>query len=317
MVPLGDQDQVYDAYLAGKWISPMHPQIVRDDPGDCPICGMDLVSTEQYGYTTDPVPQPEVLVVPRSAVLMTGSTSLVYVETEQGRFEIRPIKLGPLLRNEAVILGGVAAGERVATSGNFLIDSQMQLAGKPSLIDPQRAIARTPVQEGPLTLEAAESQWIKGPTGEKLEQIYRVYAALVTRLAEDEVPTEAEVDAALGLAEQLANAADFPEPLRVIALQLAQDVAHLHHRPLEEAREQFKTVSGHILRLASAARGENAATELIHYYCGMVPSGSADWLQVTQPTANPYMGSKMLRCATYENLLTLPPPPMEQDDNQK
>jgi hypothetical protein len=37
-----------------------------------------------------------------------------------------------------VIRSGVKQGEQVATRGNFLIDSQMQLAGNPSLIDPSR-----------------------------------------------------------------------------------------------------------------------------------------------------------------------------------
>jgi hypothetical protein len=38
----------------------------------------------------------------------------------------------------AIILDGVKLGETVATDGNFLIDSQMQLGGKPSLMDPSR-----------------------------------------------------------------------------------------------------------------------------------------------------------------------------------
>lgn len=29
------------------WVCPMHPQIIRDQPGVCPICGMDLVEMEQ------------------------------------------------------------------------------------------------------------------------------------------------------------------------------------------------------------------------------------------------------------------------------
>ncbi len=31
-------------HLDPKYVCPMHPQIVRDDPGSCPICGMDLVA---------------------------------------------------------------------------------------------------------------------------------------------------------------------------------------------------------------------------------------------------------------------------------
>ncbi len=306
LIPLGEQAQVYDADLAGKWISPMHPQIIRDQPGSCPICGMDLVPTQQYGYSSEPLPQPEVLVIPRRAVLLTGSTSLVYVETEPGRFEIRPVELGPLLQNEAVILSGVEEGEQVAVSGNFLIDSQMQLAGKPSLIDPQRAIARKPEQTGPLKLAVADTQRIAGETGAQLEQLYSAYSAVVTVFAADQLPTGEQVDAVQQLSQQLSQSDDLPAPLQELASQINTDVAHLHHRPLEQAREQFKTVSGHVLQLAAAARGEQAEAELIHFYCSMVPSGNANWLQLEKPTANPYMGSKMLRCATHEQRLPLP-----------
>lgn len=31
-------------HLDPKYVCPMHPQIVRDEPGTCPICGMDLVA---------------------------------------------------------------------------------------------------------------------------------------------------------------------------------------------------------------------------------------------------------------------------------
>jgi Cu(I)/Ag(I) efflux system membrane fusion protein len=126
--PIGPQGKVFDADLAGKWISPMHPQIISDQPGQCPICGMDLVPTSQYGFAAEAIPQPESLYVPRSAVLLAGGNSVVYVETEPGRFQIRPVVLGPILRDKIVILSGVKVDERVATSGNFLIDSQMQLA---------------------------------------------------------------------------------------------------------------------------------------------------------------------------------------------
>ena len=56
-----------------------------------------------------------------------------------GRFEIRRVVTGPTSGESIVIVKGVAEGEKVATSGNFLLDSQMQLAGNPSLIDPSRA----------------------------------------------------------------------------------------------------------------------------------------------------------------------------------
>lgn len=80
-----------------------------------------------------------VLVVPRSAVLSNGGHSVVYVETERGRFEIRHVTVGATSGNQVAVLDGLNEGEQVATAGSFLIDSQMQLAGNPSLIDPLKA----------------------------------------------------------------------------------------------------------------------------------------------------------------------------------
>lgn len=137
-VPAVPRERVYDPSLAGKWISPMHPQIIRSGPGECPICGMDLIPTSDLGYVEEPLPDQEIVSLPRSAVLMAGDNSVVYVETEPGLFEIRNVTLGAMTDSSAIILDGVEAGETVATDGNFLIDSQMQLGGKPSLLDPSR-----------------------------------------------------------------------------------------------------------------------------------------------------------------------------------
>lgn len=138
-VPAIPRDEIYDPALAGKWISPMHPQVIRDESGQCPICGMDLIPTSDLGYSDKPLTGQPTVTVPRSAVLMAGDNSVVYVETKPGIFEIHEVALGALTDTEAVILEGIEAGETVATDGNFLIDSQMQLAGKPSLMDPERA----------------------------------------------------------------------------------------------------------------------------------------------------------------------------------
>jgi Cu(I)/Ag(I) efflux system membrane fusion protein len=132
--------EIYDPELADKWISPRHPHVIESSPGKCRICGVDLMPAAHFGFTHEPTDQGKVLVVPRNAVLMAGPNSVVYVETEPGRFEIRPVVLGPSTGEEIVILQGVKEGEQVAWSGNFLIDSQMQLAGNPSLIDPTKLV---------------------------------------------------------------------------------------------------------------------------------------------------------------------------------
>jgi membrane fusion protein, copper/silver efflux system len=105
------------------------------------------------GTSADGATPAAVLVVPRDAVLMAGKDSVVYIEVEPGRFEMRNVIVGPEVEEGIVILAGLAAGDVVATRGNFLIDSQMQLAGNPSLIDPTRARPAIPRFEEPLTAE--------------------------------------------------------------------------------------------------------------------------------------------------------------------
>jgi Cu(I)/Ag(I) efflux system membrane fusion protein len=67
------------------------------------------------------------LVIPRSAVLDSGTRQIVYVEKEPGVFEMRTVTLGVRGENEVEVLKGIKKGERVVTSGNFLIDSESQL----------------------------------------------------------------------------------------------------------------------------------------------------------------------------------------------
>lgn len=143
----GGSEAIYDPELAGKFVSPRHPHIISDKPGVCPICGIELVPASELGYSDQPV-ERTAFMVPRDAVLMAGANSVVYVETQPGRFEIRNVVLGPSRGDEIVILDGVQADEHVATRGNFLIDSQMQLAGNPSLIDPSKASPTEPELSG-------------------------------------------------------------------------------------------------------------------------------------------------------------------------
>jgi Cu(I)/Ag(I) efflux system membrane fusion protein len=295
-LPIGPQGEVYDADLAGKWISPMHPQIVRDEPGQCPICGMDLVPTSQYGYAAEPIPQPESVYVPRSAVLLAGGNSVVYAETEPGRFEIRPVTIGPILEDKIVILDGLKPGENVATSGNFLIDSQMQLAGKPSLIDPTRAIAKKEERKGPLEFQEVAITSVEGESGQRLEELYSAYFKVQAALAADQKPPAESAQALAQTAGALTTDDSFSESLRELTGQIAKEAEHLHHMDLNAARKAFKPISHAVVTLATQVRGAGAQQSFTHFFCPMVMGGGGDWLQPGGELLNPYFGSEMLRC---------------------
>ncbi len=125
--------------LEGKWVGPMHPEIVKDGPGTCDICQMPLVQAEALGYTsTTEVADP--LLVPATAVLRTGKRAIVYLSTgthDAPSFEGKEIVLGPRAGDMFIVNAGLSEGDRVVTQGNFKIDSALQIKARPSMMNPQ------------------------------------------------------------------------------------------------------------------------------------------------------------------------------------
>ncbi len=102
--------------------------------------------------------QSDALVVPKTAVMWTGTRAVVYVKstTEQGiNFKMREITLGPALGESYVINDGLQTGEEIAVNGTFSIDAAAQLAGKPSMMNPDGGPAMTGHNHGGMDGSAA------------------------------------------------------------------------------------------------------------------------------------------------------------------
>jgi Cu(I)/Ag(I) efflux system membrane fusion protein len=69
----------------------------------------------------------QVLTVPVSAVIDSGTRQIVLVQVGAGRFEPREVKLGERSDDFVVVLQGVRKGELVVTAANFLIDAESNL----------------------------------------------------------------------------------------------------------------------------------------------------------------------------------------------
>lgn len=68
-----------------------------------------------------------VLQLPRSAVLVTGRRTLVFVKDADGMLVPRDVELGQTVGDRVEILRGVAAGETVVASATFLVDAESNL----------------------------------------------------------------------------------------------------------------------------------------------------------------------------------------------
>lgn len=73
------------------------------------------------------IPLGKRLVVPEEAVIDTGIRKIVFVDEGEGYFDPREVVLGVKSENYFEVRSGLKDGEKVVTSGNFLIDSESKL----------------------------------------------------------------------------------------------------------------------------------------------------------------------------------------------
>jgi RND family efflux transporter MFP subunit len=90
-----------------------------------------------------PVTLPSTLTVPADAVLDSGLKKTVFVDLGNGFFEPREVEAGWRLGNRVEITRGLKPGERIVTSGNFLIDSESRL--EMAAAGMQQALSKDPV----------------------------------------------------------------------------------------------------------------------------------------------------------------------------
>lgn len=101
------------------WSCAMHPEELEPKPGVCTTCGcgMELMPTRLEG----------VLSIPEIAVIDTGTRKVVYTEFAEGVFDAHEVVLGPRVGEYYQVLDGLAAGQRIAARGAFLIDAEARL----------------------------------------------------------------------------------------------------------------------------------------------------------------------------------------------
>lgn len=275
--------------LAGKWICPMHPEVIEDDAGSCAVCGMDLVRARDLGYVTADAEMAPLL-VPVSAVLRTGRRAIAYVERASVHgvaYEGRQVELGPRAGDVFIVLQGLGEGERVVTQGAFRIDSSLQIRGEISMMHEGE---RDDAWEPPIGSGSTESKAI----GPGLLDAYLVVATAL--MADDEASAH---EAALDLKRVLDGARkrigpEQPDPLieamHVVATALAGAAG------LEDLRASFSQVSDGLtdwLRAVPPAAGR----VLYQMHCPMAfENRGADWYQGNTEVRNPYFGASMLYC---------------------
>jgi Cu(I)/Ag(I) efflux system membrane fusion protein len=282
-----EDGQIYAPDLAQKWVSPMHPEIVKNQAGSCDVCGMPLVPAEDLGYVAKSDAPP--LLVPSSAVLRTGKRAVVYValpDKERPTYEGREIVLGPKAGDQFIVKSGLNVGELVVTKGAFKIDSALQIRAKPSMMQPPAASRISPHAEHSAQLRAAvevPAEWI-GP-----------YLDLQAALAADDLAaSKASLRRMMAVPGQVGSLAEWLHDL------MAAESLEAIRRP------HFETLSKLMIETVQA-QPHAFKQKLFRMHCSMVyPDRGADWIQADEELLNPYFGARMLRCGEVKAILNQP-----------
>ncbi len=245
-----------------------------------------------------PLEDGEPLIIPASAPLITGRRALVYVRvpgTEHPAFEPRQVVLGPRTGDYYVVRDGLEEGDLVIVHGQFKIDSELQIRGRPGMMQPEGG--RPPGhQHGPdmhahdpmESTEAIERIPVDEAFAEDMGRLMAINFDLVSGLAGDDAESvRATAEKGHALLTEVARDewAELASPLEI--LQQEEDIG--------EQRRQFESFSDALIELVRRY-GTGGASPVYRAMCPMVQGRRGYWLQPDTTINNPYFGAAMLRC---------------------
>ncbi|MCP9199688.1 efflux RND transporter periplasmic adaptor subunit [Gramella sp. GC03-9] len=234
------------------------------------------------------------IVIPESAVLWTGERSVVYVKTDMDKgagFEMREIILGPALADSHVVESGLKQGEQIVVNGTFTVDAAVQLAGKPSMMNPNIGEEKVDVSEEDRSA---------------LQPLFSDYFELKNALVNDDLETaKASARQFQQTIDQLQVSAMSDEvgSLLKIHFPKLQSVTDrlVNAANIDAVRNEFIGLSNTMINLAVSTRPMEG---MYIQHCPMANSNQgADWLSMSSEIRNPYYGASMLGCGEVTDQL--------------
>jgi Cu(I)/Ag(I) efflux system membrane fusion protein len=302
------EGHVIDEDLTGKWICPMHPEVVKRGPGACNECGMDLVPTTSLGYAGKAPSMKEApLLIPASAPLITGKRAVVYVEvpnSEGPLFEGREIELGPRAGDFYVVRSGIEEGDLVVTNGAFKLDSELQIQAKPSMMLPHGGGGSMPHDHQVGAAKAEESP----EAVRAITPVYEAYFELQMALAGDDLGRARERAGELGRRIGKVDMTLFSPTGHTVWMRLSRRLSDEVSRlgdtdDIASARDAFYGLAGAMIEL-EASFGHDDDRDYFLVFCPMARNNQgANWLQDVETVFNPFYGAAMLRCGEIKESL--------------
>lgn len=257
----------------------------------------------------------EALLVPKSAVLWTGETAVVWVrdpKSETPAFAYRELRLGEEAGDSYVVLEGLTEGEEIVSNGVFAVDAAAQLAGKTSMMNPSSGAAA--IGHDHAGTGAGRSPGHGAAAARSLEAPEEFRTQLRTLLARYNTLTKALVASDPAAAMKAAKAvrralgevdagllaeAERPQWAGFATTMEKSIDAHSSTRDLEKQRAFYSGLSN---TLYSALKAFGAGDGAVYWqHCPMAfDDKGASWLSPIKEIRNPYFGDKMLKCGVVK-----------------
>ncbi|MTI32394.1 efflux RND transporter periplasmic adaptor subunit [Xanthovirga aplysinae] len=242
------------------------------------------------------------LIIPKSAVLWTGTRSVVYVQLkdrEEPTFQLRQVILGQSLGDTYIIKEGLNNGESVVTNGAFSVDAAAQLKGLPSMMSQPNA-------DEPTKQEITKAEGVNPKFQKQLNEVLKAYYQL-TDVFFNHNPKDIQKQAL-----QVKNA------LEKTDMKLVQD------QYMKDWMEQFEGMQENLKNMQASNEldiqkkeldllsqtllhsvKEFGVEETVYYQsCPMAfESGEGFWLSAQKEIHNPYMGEMMAMCGETKEIV--------------
>lgn len=232
---------------------------------------------------------PQVLTVPRSAVLEIGPEAVVYVDRGSGSYERTVVQIGR--RGDALVemISGLKAGDAVVTNGNLLIDGQAEM--NRSFMSP--APAETPLASLTEAQKQAVTDFVK-LADTMAEALAADDLARFNKVSEPAVKQTSQLIAAFRNGDKVSQ-----------TMGALEQTSHFHgFDGIQKARVAFHSFTVAATAALEPLRHVKGSPEFQVWECMMVDQiipnvkPKARWVQVGgRPGHNPFFGSDMLDCA--------------------
>lgn len=235
---------------------------------------------------------PNVLSVPRSAVIETGPEAVVYVDRTEGAYERTLVTTGRRGDQRIEILSGIEPGDRVVTNGNLLIDGQAEM--NRSFMSPVE-----PMEEMAPDFILSDAQ------RKAIGAFLPVVDAMAKALAADDLAAFNEAsEPAMDVTGAMVESLRSPEGT-IKTLDDLDASRHFHgFADIHSARIAFHQFTLAAVAVLEPLRLAEGAPEFDLWECTMVDQSipgapkRGRWIQVPgREGQNPFFGAEMLNCA--------------------